>query len=56
MEALGRCMSVFIRNACTEEILPRIARMTRMKNVVAPAFAMSLLTIRVIRVIRVIRG
>ena len=49
---LGRLMSVFISIAYTEGSQPRIARMTRMKNMEALASTRVSLPIRVIRVIR----
>ena len=45
-------MSVFTSIAYTEEIQPRIARMTRMKNAGILAFTIFFLRIRLIRVIR----
>jgi len=52
MKSLGRLMSVFTCIAYTEGIQPRIARMTRMKNVEALSSPNISFPIRVIRLIR----
>jgi hypothetical protein len=51
MKKLGGRTSFYTSNAYTEEIEPRIARMTRMKNLELLGFS-QLFPIRVIRVIR----